>query len=177
MPIRALKTTPMTGNAPSMLKLDVQYAAQEAADTGPEDIPTQHQFQRWVAAALVPLRHRVEMVIRVVDQQESRQLNEQFRGQDRPTNVLSFPFSAPAGIDSDHLGDLVICAGVVKREAREQRKKEMHHWAHMVVHGVLHLRGLDHQTDDQAREMEDKEKQILAGLGIEDPYWPTGASN
>ena len=110
------------------------------------------------------------MVIRVVDEQESRQLNSRYRGKDRPTNVLSFPFQVPAGVDSDHLGDLVICAELVEREAREQQKKAMDHWAHMVVHGVLHLRGLDHQTEEQAGEMEDLEKEILAGLGIEDPY-------
>ena len=88
----------------------------------------------------------------------------------RPTNVLSFPFTVPVGVDISHLGDLVICAPVVKREAREQQKREVDHWAHMVVHGVLHLRGMDHQTDEQAHAMETLEKQVLAGLGIDDPY-------
>jgi len=112
----------------------------------------------------------VEMVIRVVDEAESRQLNNQYRGKDTSTNVLSFPFEAPAGIASSHLGDLVICAPVVKREARTQNKKEIDHWAHMVVHGVLHLQGYDHQTDEQAEQMERLEKKILEGFGIRDPY-------
>ena len=154
----------------SQLDLEVQYATHEADSVSRQGIPTQHEFHSWVVAALVPVNHAVEMVIRVVDEHESRQLNSRYRGKDRPTNVLSFPFQVPAGVDSDHLGDLVICAELVEREAREQQKKAMDHWAHMVVHGVLHLRGLDHQTEEQAGEMEDLEKEILAGLGIEDPY-------
>lgn len=176
MPTRNSKTTPMPNDASSLLDLEVQYTSQGAASTGPWDIPTQHQFQCWVAAALAPLRHRVEMVIRVVDRQEIRELNGRYRRQNKATNVLSFPFSVPAGVDSDHLGDLVICAEVVEREAREQHKSVIHHWAHLVVHGVLHLRGLDHQTEEQAREMEKTEKRILAGLGIGDPYWSAEAS-
>ncbi|MEA2080182.1 MAG: rRNA maturation RNase YbeY [Pseudomonadota bacterium] len=160
----------MANNSQWVLDLEVQYAIQEAGSASRQGVPTQHEFHRWVAAALTPVNHVVEMVIRVVGEQESRQLNSRYRGKDKPSNVLSFPFEAPAGIDSDQLGDLVICAAVVKCEARQQQKKEIDHWAHMVVHGVLHLRGLDHQTEEQARQMEELEKQILAGLGIKDPY-------
>ena len=163
----------MANESLSVLDLEVQYAIRGADMASRQQVPTQQEFRRWVAAALAPVNHSVEMVIRVVDQEESRQLNSRYRGKDTATNVLSFPFTVPAGIDSDHLGDLVICAAVVKREARQQKKREMDHWAHMVVHGVLHLRGLDHQTEEQAREMEELEKQILAGLGIEDPYFTT----
>jgi probable rRNA maturation factor len=160
----------MANDSQSQLDLEVQYAIDESGAAAQPAVPTQEEFHRWVMAALTPLEEAVEMVIRVVDEEESRQLNERYRGKNKPTNVLSFPFSTPAGVDSNHLGDLVICAPVVKREARQQRKQEADHWAHMVVHGVLHLRGWDHQTEEQARQMEDLEKRILAGLGIEDPY-------
>ena len=109
-------------------------------------------------------------MIRVVDEAEGRELNRRYRGMDKATNVLSFPFQAPAGIDSQHLGDLVICAPVVEREAREQRKSLRDHCAHLVVHGVLHLRGYDHQDEREAEEMEALERRILQQLGIADPY-------
>jgi probable rRNA maturation factor len=160
----------MANDSRPALALEIQNAVHEAGIARQAGVPAQQEFHGWVVAALKPANHRVEMVIRVVDEQESRQLNSRYRGQDKATNVLSFPFAAPAGIHSDHLGDLVICAAVVRREAQQQQKKEIDHWAHMVVHGVLHLRGLDHQTEGQAREMEELEKQILAGLGIRDPY-------
>ena len=144
--------------------LDIQYAVDG------DRLPTRNEFERWVQSALEPGDNAVDIAIRIVDEQEGRQLNSRYRGMDKVTNVLSFPFEAPPGIDSDHLGDLVICASVVQREAQQQQKPEKHHWAHMVVHGVLHLRGLDHQTEGQAREMEGLEKQILAGFGINDPY-------
>jgi len=146
------------------LGLDVQYAVDG------DSLPTQHEFERWVRSALEPVNSSVELVVRVVDEQEGRQLNSRYRNIDKATNVLSFPFEAPPGVDSDCLGDLVICAPVVQREAQQQHKAEKHHWAHMVVHGVLHLRGYDHQFDAQAVEMETLEKKILAGLGIQDPY-------
>jgi len=148
----------------SLPGLDVQYAVDA------DDLPTQHEFERWVRSALEAMDGAAELAIRIVDEQESRQLNSRYRGIDKATNVLSFPFDAPPGIDSDYLGDVVICAPVVQREAQQQHKPEKHHWAHMVVHGVLHLRGYDHQLDEQAEEIEALEKQILAGLGIQDPY-------
>jgi probable rRNA maturation factor len=160
----------MANDSQSQLDLEVQYAIDESGSAAQRAVPTQAEFHRWVMAALTPLDQVVEIVIRLVDEEESRQLNERYRGKNKPTNVLSFPFAMPAGVDSKLLGDLVICAPVVKREAKQQRKQEADHWAHMVVHGVLHLRGWDHQTEEQARQMEDLEKRILAGLGIEDPY-------
>jgi len=144
--------------------LDVQYAVDS------DHLPTRQEFGRWVQSALESMDSSVELVVRVVDEQEGQALNSRYRNIDKATNVLSFPFEAPPGIDSDCLGDLVICAPVVQREAQQQNKQEKHHWAHMVVHGVLHLRGYDHQVDAQASEMEALEKQILARLGIQDPY-------
>lgn len=160
----------MASDSQSQLDLEVQYAIDDIGSAAQRVVPTRQEFHRWVMAALSPVEQVLEMVIRVVDEEESRQLNERYRGKNRPTNVLSFPFAKPAGVASKHLGDLVICAPVVKREAREQRKQEADHWAHMVVHGVLHLRGWDHETEEQAREMEALEKRILAGLEIDDPY-------
>lgn len=148
----------------SVLELEVQYAA------GRQDMPSRRHFQTWARAALQGVDAVSELVIRLVDEQESRQLNHCYRGKDKATNVLSFPFEAPPGIESNHLGDLVICAALVKQEAQQQGKAELDHWAHMVVHGVLHLRGFDHETEAQAEEMETLEKQILAGLGVADPY-------
>ncbi len=145
------------------MNLELQYA------TEADGLPDEGSFRRWVEAALEDEPRR-ELVIRAVDEAESRRLNRDFRGQDRPTNVLSFPFEAPPGVPSGHLGDLVICAPVVAREAREQRKPLEHHWAHMVVHGVLHLRGFDHQTEEEAAAMEAKERALLAAFGIPDPY-------
>jgi probable rRNA maturation factor len=154
----------MMNETDPVLDLEVQCIAEG------EGIPTRQAFYAWALAAMTSVELPVEMVIRVVDEAESRQLNNQYRGKDTSTNVLSFPFEAPAGIASSHLGDLVICAPVVKREARAQNKKEIDHWAHMVVHGVLHLQGYDHQTDEQAEQMERLEKKILEGFGIRDPY-------
>jgi len=148
----------------SLLGLDVQYVVDG------DSLPTPHEFEHWVRLALEPMDGSIELVVRVVDEQEGQELNSRYRSIEKATNVLSFPFEAPPGIDSDCLGDLVICAPVVQREAQQQHKPEKHHWAHMVVHGVLHLRGYDHQLDAQAMEMEALEKQILAGLGIQDPY-------
>lgn len=144
--------------------LDIQYAVDA------DSLPARHEFERWVRSALEAGDNTLELAIRIVDEQEGRQLNSQYRGKDKATNVLSFTFEAPPGIDSDYLGDLVICAPLVQREARQQHKPEKHHWAHMVVHGVLHLRGYDHQLEQQAVEMEALERKILAGLGIQDPY-------
>jgi len=133
-------------------------------------IPSETDFERWALAACAVGEGPGGLVIRVVDEDESRSLNRDYRGVDRPTNVLSFPFESPPGVVMDHLGDLVICAQVVAREAADQGKLPSHHWAHMVVHGVLHLLGYDHQRDDEAEEMESLEREILAGLGIPDPY-------
>ena len=157
----------MKTEASAQLELEVQYA------TETPDVPSREDFFAWAQAALHGIGHPVELVIRVVDPQESRALNHRYRGKDKPTNVLSFPFDVPPGIESSHIGDVVICASVVAEEARQQGKPTAAHWAHMVVHGVLHLRGYDHQYDEEAQAMETLEKQILQEMGIDDPYRET----
>ncbi len=138
-----------------------------------QDIPAADQFEQWAAAALLKYRGRAELTIRIVDEEEGSELNEQYRKKSGPTNVLSFPFEAPEtpdDIGQDWLGDLVICAPVVNREATEQAKQLFSHWAHLVVHGVLHLLGFDHIDEAEASEMELYEIEILKGLGISNPY-------
>jgi len=126
-------------------------------------VPVPGRLRAWARAALGG--ERGELTIRVVGSRESRALNRGYRGKDQPTNVLSFPYGEP-GV----LGDLVLCAPVVNREARQQGKAPAAHWAHMVVHGVLHLRGFDHIRKAQARVMESRERAILARLSFPDPY-------
>lgn len=133
-------------------------------------LPTAEQIEQWATAAVQPQSDEVEMTVRIVDEAESHALNLNYRGKDRPTNVLSFPFECPDEVELPLLGDLVICRQVVEREAQEQDKPLMAHWAHMVVHGSLHLLGYDHIEDDEAEEMESLETQIMTGLGFEDPY-------
>jgi len=156
-----MNAEPPRGPAPLLLHLQPVCAWPE--------LPTPAQFEAWAEAALEDEERR-ELVIRIVDEEESRLLNRDYRGKDRPTNVLSFPFEAPPQVPCGHLGDLVICAPVVAREAREQHKPQLHHWAHLVIHGVLHLRGHDHLTPAQARRMEAKERELLARFDIPDPY-------
>lgn len=146
------------------LVLDLQLATDAAG------LPDEALLRRWAEAALRAERPEAELTVRIVDEQESRALNREYRGKDAPTNVLSFPFEAPPGADSELLGDLVICAAVVAREAAEQGKSLSQHWAHMVVHGVLHLLGYDHEEEAEAEQMEALEVEILAGLGLPDPY-------
>ena len=148
--------------------MTVALAVQRAATS--KSIPTKARLLGYAKAALEGRRDAVELVIRIVDEAESRALNRQYRGIDRPTNVLSFPFEAPPQVPSDHIGDLVICAPVVEREAADQGKPLEAHWAHMVVHGVLHLLGYDHETDEDAATMEGLEIAILGRLGFPNPY-------
>jgi len=146
------------------LELDVIVASIEG------DVPDDSDFRAWVAAALYGLRDTAEVSIRVVDSEEGQALNLAYRGRDYATNVLSFPAELPAGVDLPLLGDLAICAPVVRREAAEQTKSPRAHWAHMTVHGILHLLNFDHHDDDDAERMESRERLILAGLGFPDPY-------
>jgi probable rRNA maturation factor len=132
--------------------------------------PNQQQIQLWIDAALDDFNQDTEIVVRIVDEQESAQLNEQYRHKSGPTNILSFPVDVPEGVELNLLGDLVICAPVVAKEALEQDKLLAHHWAHMIVHGVLHLLGYDHIGDDDAELMENKEIVILNKLHINNPY-------
>lgn len=125
-------------------------------------------FQRWAEAACP--EGPVTVSIRIVDAPESAQLNQVYRSKSGPTNILSFPFEVPAGVPNELLGDLAICAPVVEREAKAQGKPAEAHWAHMVVHGILHLRGYDHIEDADAERMEALEAEILGRLGYPDPY-------
>lgn len=145
--------------------IDLQIACEQESG-----LPTAEQIEQWATAAVQPQSDEVEMTVRIVDEAESNALNLNYRGKDRPTNVLSFPFECPDEVELPLLGDLVICRQVVEREAQEQDKPVMAHWAHMVVHGSLHLLGYDHIEDDEAEEMESLETQIMTGLGFADPY-------
>ncbi|MBQ4814522.1 rRNA maturation RNase YbeY [Pseudoalteromonas luteoviolacea] len=135
-----------------------------------KELPSESQFQNWAEKALLPYREHAEVTIRIADETESQELNSQYRGKDKPTNVLSFPFEAPPGIELPLVGDLIICPQVVFREAQEQEKSFHDHFAHMVIHGCLHLLGFDHINEQDAMEMESLEKEFLADLGIADPY-------
>jgi len=139
---------------------------------GVGDVPRAGLLRRWVGAATAGRVAAAEVGIRVVGADEGRRLNREYRGQDRPTNVLAFPAELPPELGLPMLGDLVICAEVVVREAVEQGKSPEAHWAHLVVHGTLHLLGLDHRTETEAARMEAVEIQILQGLGYPDPYTP-----
>ena len=143
--------------------------------TGSQWAPAATDIRRWASAALGRRATGSELAVRVVGRSESRRLNAHYRGKDKPTNVLSFPVGAPAeaatvrGVPQP-LGDLVICAAVLRREAREQGKPLKDHWAHLVVHGVLHLVGYDHEQPGEARRMERREIAVLRGFGIPNPY-------
>ena len=146
------------------LELDVDVASSQP------ELPPVADFREWVAAALAGLRDSAEVSIRIVDSDEGRELNHRYRGRDYATNVLSFPAELPPGVDLPVLGDLAICAPVVEREAAEQGKPLRAHWAHMTVHGVLHLLDYDHHEADEAAVMEGREQLVLAELGYPDPY-------
>ncbi len=145
------------------LTVDIQLA------TDNSELPADDSLQTWAQAAWLDDQDS-EVTIRIVDLEESASLNAQYRNKTGPTNVLSFPFEAPAGITVPLAGDLIICAPVVEQEAREQRKTPTEHWAHMVVHGMLHLQGYDHIEDDDAEAMEALEIRLLAQLGFCNPY-------
>ena len=148
------------------LELTVRYGLPRAG------MPAPASFRRWAEAALRGARHRrhAELAIRIVDSAEGLALNGAYRGRDYATNVLSFPAEPPPGVRWALLGDLAICAPVVAREAAEQDKRARDHWAHLTIHGVLHLLGYDHVVDQEAEAMEALETRILARLGIADPY-------
>ncbi len=139
-----------------------------------DGLPSLSQFEQWAGGALKAMGMTAsrELVVRVVDEAESAELNHTYRQKQGPTNVLSFLFEVPPGLLAEEmpLGDLVICAPVIVREAVEQGKDAVAHWAHMVVHGVLHLLGMDHIEPQQAEAMETKEIEILSSLGFADPY-------
>ncbi len=149
----------------SPLNLDVQLA------TPHPGVPDHSQLKSWVAVALQG-RGAATVTIRIVDEAESSELNKRFRGKAGPTNVLSFVADMHEVVSDPLLGDIVICAPLVEREAAEQGKKPVEHWAHLTIHGVLHLLGHDHQSQDEARQMEREEVRLLAQIGYPDPYQP-----
>ncbi|MGH8127065.1 MAG: rRNA maturation RNase YbeY [Gammaproteobacteria bacterium] len=143
-------------------RIAVQYAAPRAG------VPAAASLRRWAEAALAA--HPGDVTLRVVGQDEGAALNKRYRGRNTATNVLSFPAALLPDGTCPIRGDLVLCAPVIAREVREQDKTASAHWAHMVVHGCLHLCGHDHAQDAEAAEMEDEERRILATLGYPDPY-------
>ncbi|MGY0218086.1 rRNA maturation RNase YbeY [Endozoicomonadaceae bacterium StTr2] len=154
--------------------IDLQIASDNKA------LPTEVQLESWASAAITAAdadtetsRDEAEISIRIVDTEEGAELNLQWRNKDYATNVLSFPSDLPPELNLPLLGDLVVCAPVVEREAKEQNKALEAHWAHMIIHGTLHLLGFDHIEDSEAEEMESLETAILAGLGYPDPYLET----
>lgn len=149
------------------VRLDLQLRSRAA------HVPTRAQFLRWVKAALAGrLELPAELTLRVVGPAEMQALNREYRDRDYPTNVLSFPFEQPPGVELPLrvLGDIVLCAQTVQREARAQGKPVASHWAHLTVHGVLHLLGMDHLDKRDAARMEGAEIAVLASLGIPNPY-------
>jgi probable rRNA maturation factor len=147
-----------------MSRVDISYGLPRAG------LPAATSLRGFAEAALKGRREDGELSIRVVDSDEGQALNREYRGRDYATNVLSFPAELPPGVPLPILGDLVLCAPVIAREASEQGKALKHHYAHMVVHGVLHLLGYDHMQDAEAEAMEAIECEILASLGMPDPY-------
>lgn len=148
--------------------VDLQHATQDVCG-----LPSPSELECWVAQALTAAnvdQPNVEITVRVVEPEESQHLNHTYRGQDKPTNVLAFPFTSPQEVNLPLLGDLVICAEIVRTQADEQGKTLQAHWAHLIVHGTLHLLGYDHISDTQAEEMESLECKILTDLGYPDPY-------
>jgi probable rRNA maturation factor len=153
---------------PMRTELEVQRATTLAS------VPDDDQFQIWVDAALAGKSNQFSLSIRIVDEDEAQRFNRDYRNKDYATNVLSFPAELPEGLPAEirqsQLGDLLICAPVVAREASEQHRSETDHWAHLTIHGVLHLLGYVHEQADEADVMESLETEILAKLGISDPY-------
>ena len=147
-----------------MNQLDIQIASDS------KKIPISDDFQTWVDCVLTSSNETIEMVIRIVDDAESAALNFQYRHKNTSTNILSFPFDAPDYVESNLLGDLIICAPVIESQAVAQQKILLNHWAHIVIHGVLHLCGYDHIDEKDAMEMEQKEINLLKKLHINNPY-------
>ena len=150
------------------LSVDVQIACDD------DDHPPPSRIREWVAAATNDRHDPAELTIRIVEAEEIIQLNGDYRHKNKPTNVLSFPADLPDYIDQPLLGDVIICASVVREEAQQQHKSLEHHWAHMVIHGTLHLLGYDHITAEDAEQMENLEINILQSLQIANPYLLAG---
>jgi len=148
-----------------MINITVQYIV-----TDKSVCPDEAQLSEWANSANININKKVELTIRIVEEAESSELNQRYRNKNSATNVLAFPFDDDVGGELSLLGDLVICAQIIVAEAEQQSKTEMEHWAHIVIHGVLHLQGLDHISSQQAEEMEFLETKILKTLGYKNPY-------
>ena len=150
------------------------YVDLQIATPSEDNIPALDLLTNWVASAIqasgLPQQDETELTIRVVEKEESNAINLQFRHKDKPTNVLSFPFQNPPGITLPLLGDLIVCQEIIETEATEQQKELQAHWAHMVIHGTLHLLGYDHIEDEEALKMEALETSVLVELGFPPPY-------
>ena len=157
---------PMSVNAETGLH---DLVIQRESDSA--NLPADESIDRWVQVATVDTPG-ASLVLRIVDETEGRDLNRRWRERDQATNVLSFPADLPEDTGLEFLGDIVLCAPVIEREAREQGKPLEWHWAHLVIHGILHLQGFDHMTAEQAKEMESREIDLLRTLDIANPYEP-----
>lgn len=135
-----------------------------------KNIPTKKQFTAWIESALGSRHKKCEILIRIVDKKEITKINKTYRKKNKPTNIISFEFDPPPGVKTNFLGDLIICASVVRTEAKLQHKTMVSHWAHLTIHGTLHLLGYDHIDDTDAEEMENLEIKILKKLSFPNPY-------
>ena len=151
------------------MPVSIEMSVSQNLDSAEEDIPDTSLVQQWAEMACSSDEQLVTSV-QVVSSDEMRDLNNAWRGKDRPTNVLSFPMQSPEEVDLKIIGDLALCAAVINSEAKQQHKSAQAHWAHMVVHGMLHLQGYDHIDEAQADEMEALEINILNQLGFDNPY-------
>ncbi len=151
------------------MTVTIEVSISENITSGDDDVPEPALLQAWASAAYLNKVPAVASFL-VTTPGEMQKLNKQYRDKDKATNVLSFPMQSPEEIDVCLLGDIVLCAAVINREAKQQSKAENAHWAHMVVHGMLHLQGFDHIKNEQAEEMEQLEIKILNQLGFDDPY-------
>ncbi len=147
-----------------MAQVLVQIACEQ------DRIPSEIEFTEWVNACIKNEKNDAEVSIRIVDEHESQSLNFEYRKKNKPTNVLSFPCDLPDDVEYEFLGDIVICAPLVIQEAKDQQKLDIDHWAHLTIHGTLHLLGFDHIDDEQAEIMENLEIDILSQFGFSNPY-------
>lgn len=161
---KTFRAKPNTTPALMKIKVDIQRATDDA------DIPDNRLFRKWAKKALSVYDQDAELTIRIVDEKEGMTLNRKWRKKKGPTNVLSFPYSDETGLANGLLGDIIICAPVIRREAKEQKKTPESHWAHMVIHGTLHLLGYDHIKPEDAGKMESLEIKLMESLGYTNPY-------
>ena len=157
------------GSRSTLMTVTVEVSISQNIESGDDDVPEPALLQAWASAAYLNKVPAVASLL-VTTPDEIQKLNKQYRDKDKATNVLSFPMQSPEEVDVFLLGDIVLCAGVINREAKQQLKAENAHWAHMVVHGMLHLQGFDHIKNEQAEEMEQLEIKILNQLGFDNPY-------